>query len=112
MVNKKILTATLIAMVTLFILGIITLDNNVAFNSQAQIYITASPACTPQDIEFSDGNYRSGDNFPSGTYDIITVKGNGNILVDGRIVKHKNITLNKGTMLRIDGTTIKLHLVK
>ena len=74
---------------------------------------------------FSNGNYVSGEDFEPGNYDIIAIKGGGNvsssnvfsgginaimgIANDGFYEKeYKNIKLPEGVELKIDGVTVKL----
>lgn len=73
--------------------------------------------------ELSNGNYISGENFNPGIYDIIAIKGYGNVSSDNMFTgglnavmgiehdaekEYKNIELPNGTKLSIDGVTIKL----
>lgn len=76
-------------------------------------------------VKLSNGNYISGSDFDSGTYDIVVVSGNGNVsssnMFDGGInavmgtrnngfyeKEYKNIKLPYGTELKVDGVTINL----
>lgn len=74
---------------------------------------------------FSSGNYVAGEDFDEGTYDIIAVKGHGNVSSDNMFSgglnaimgvsggsfyekEYKNIKLPKGTTLTVSGVTIKI----
>lgn len=76
-------------------------------------------------IELSNGNFVAGIDFESGTYDVVAVKGNGNVSSDNMYSgglnaimgvssnemyekEYKNIKLPSGTTLKISGVTIKL----
>lgn len=76
-------------------------------------------------VTFSNGNYIAGDDFEAGVYDIVAVKGGGNVSSsnmfsgglnavmgvqnDGFYEKeYKNIKLPAGTELTISGVTVKL----
>ena len=76
-------------------------------------------------VELSNGNYIAGTDFDAGTYDLVAVKGGGNVSSsnmysgglnaimgtanDGFYEKeYKNIKLPAGTELTISGVTIKL----
>jgi hypothetical protein len=82
---------------------------------------------TVEPIELSSGNYESGKDFPEGVYDIVWVKGYGNVsssnLFGGGInavlgeikgietnqeKEYKNIKLPKGTELKLSSVTVKL----
>lgn len=75
--------------------------------------------------EFSNGNYISGKDFNSGTYDIIAIEGGGNVHSDNSFSgginaimgiaddgfyqkEYKNISLPDGTVLTIKDVTIEL----
>jgi len=82
------------------------------------------------EIELSNGYFTAGDDFKSGTYDIIAVAGGGNVsssnIYDGGINAvigveelnangidiyeqiYRNIHLPNGTILDVDGVTIRL----
>lgn len=76
-------------------------------------------------FELSNGNYIAGEDFDAGTYDIVAISGSGTVsssnMFDGGIhammsgkqseyyeKEYKNISLPKGTTLKIDGVTIEL----
>lgn len=84
-------------------------------------------------LTLSNGNFTAGDDFPTGTYNIVAVKGGGNVssdnLLEGGInaiigtesantglgiyeQKYFNIKLETGSILSIDGVTIDLIPVK
>ncbi|MEA4987580.1 MAG: copper amine oxidase N-terminal domain-containing protein [Anaerovorax sp.] len=108
-------------------------------NSTKSIYVGTQPADISnwkEEYEFSNGNYTSGTDFSAGTYTITAVKGGGNVsssnLLSGGInaimgtpdknseigldnfykQEYKNISLPSGTILKIDGVTIRLTKVK
>ncbi|WP_245157206.1 copper amine oxidase N-terminal domain-containing protein [Anaerovorax sp. IOR16] len=108
-------------------------------NSTKSIYIGTQPADisnSKEEYEFANGNYTSGIDFSAGTYTITAIKGGGNVsssnLLSGGInaimgtpdknseigldnfykQEYKNISLPSGTILKIDGVTIKLTKVK
>lgn len=78
-------------------------------------------------IKISSGHYIAGTDFPAGTYDVIAVKGSGNVISSNDddldineimtnkkdddpnyIKKYKNAVFDKGDDLKISGVTIKL----
>lgn len=78
-----------------------------------------------KEYTFSSGNYIAGVDFPAGRYDIIAIKGNGNVNSDNSFEgginaimgidndsiyekEYKNITLKNKIGLHISGVTIKL----
>lgn len=78
-----------------------------------------------KEYTFSSGNYIAGEDFPAGRYDIVAIKGNGNVnsdnSFDGGInaimgvdsaefyeKEYKNITLKNKIGLHISGVTVKL----
>lgn len=84
---------------------------------------TAKP--TKKEYTFSSGNYIAGEDFPAGRYDIIAVKGNGNVYSDNSFdgginavmgvgdeefyeKEYKNITLKNKIGLHVADVKIKL----
>ncbi len=78
-----------------------------------------------EEIELSNGNFVAGTDFPAGVYDIQAVSGNGNVSSDNIYSgglnaimgvkndelyekEYKNISLEEGVTLKIDGVKIKL----
>jgi hypothetical protein len=79
-------------------------------------------------IELSSGNYIAGEDFIAGRYDIVAVSGKGtvsssNMNINAMIgaekdlndltakyyeTEYRNITLNEGITLKIDGVTVRL----
>lgn len=76
-------------------------------------------------VQLSNGNFVAGEDFDAGTYDIIAIKGGGNVISDNLYSgginaimgtaddgfyekEYKNIKLPAGTSLTVDGVTIKL----
>lgn len=78
-----------------------------------------------KEVTFSAGNYVAGTDFPEGTYDIVAIKGSGNVSSDNMfegglnaimgiktndmyIKEFKNADLKSGVTLKISGVTVKL----
>ncbi|SMC38053.1 hypothetical protein [Papillibacter cinnamivorans] len=82
-------------------------------------------------VDLGNGNFVSGDDFPAGIYDIVAVKGGGNVSTDNMYsgginaimgtaaadaemgggfyeLQYKNIDLSEGVTLTIDGVKIQL----
>lgn len=75
-----------------------------------------------KEMELATGNYIAGEDFPAGIYDIIYVKGSGNVFVDGGMIvneimgsdanyeikEFKNCTFTDGTTIELSGVTVKI----
>jgi hypothetical protein len=78
-----------------------------------------------KEYTFSSGNYIAGEDFPAGRYDIIAIKGNGNVYSDNSFdnginavmgvgddefyeKEYKNISLKNKIALHISDVTVKL----
>lgn len=78
-----------------------------------------------KEVTFSAGNYVAGTNFPEGTYDVVVIKGSGNVSSDNMyegglnavmstktddmyIKEFKNASFKSGVTLTISGVTVKL----
>ncbi len=108
-------------------------DETLAATPTATVSVTATaePAPNPVSMEFTNGNYTSGIDFPSGKYDIEAVKGYGNVsssnLYSGGLnaimgseeankelgtdlyeQKYSNIDLPDGVILYISGVTVRI----
>jgi len=94
--------------------------------SDKRLNITAQPktSAKPKEYTFGPGNYVAGKDFEPGTYDIIAVKGGGNVFTDDGFdslnlimgvhdremysKEYKNAEIKRGNKLQIVRVTIKL----
>jgi hypothetical protein len=104
---------------------ILELEQKPEATKEAVKEIKESVKPTKKEYTFSSGNYIAGEDFPAGRYDIIAVKGNGNVYSDNSFdgginavmgvgdeefyeKEYKNITLKNKIGLHVSGVTIKL----
>lgn len=90
------------------------------------IPVTSTPtATTPVQMDLISGYYVAGEDFAAGTYDIVAIRGGGNVISmfiinaimgvadDGFYTReYKNVTFPKGAQLEVSGLTIRLIPVR
>ena len=127
----KILKITMILLALVTIIncsGVGTSNRSGLKKVNTETTTSVKPTKTPKPIpsyEFKSGKYISGEDFQPGIYDIVAIKGNGNVSAgdiwnDGIIEmmgvddneiytkEYKNIELIEGSKLKITGVIIKL----
>lgn len=95
------------------------------FSKEDKVKDEVEAPVSSEEIELSNGNYVAGENFDAGTYDVVAVKGSGNVISSNMFSgginammgvgdsefyakEYKNIKLPNKTTLKIDGVTVKL----
>jgi flagellar hook assembly protein FlgD len=107
------------------VLSISGLTVKISSNGNVDTQLKKRENTATKEVTFSAGNYVAGSDFPEGTYDIIAVKGSGNVSSDNMfdgglnaimstkeddmyIKEFKNAAFESGVTLTISGVTVKL----